>query len=430
MFRAALDEPVRALLDALIAAADAKSIALYAVGGPVRDLLLDRPVRDADLVAVGDDVSTLVEGLGDAQIRVSKHERFGTIRLGVGETSLDLAQARRESYAQPGALPRVEPGSLEDDLARRDFGANALALPVSQAARDAHPRLVDLAGGLADLKQRRLRVLHPRSFHDDPTRAIRAARLAVRLDFSLSRRSRSSLRDALRDGAFGRVSGDRLRREWVRLVDEAQLGVDPSRALRLLADWHVLAALEPGLGLPREAVTPLRRLGRAIEAPPWRAGRWRPWISAMAVWLAPLAPALRRRTLRRLSVRGDAAARIAAFPRSRDGWMAALDKARGRGAVDAILSPLTDEELYALFVCAEPKAKRRIARWANEDRVRRLPVSGDDLVAVGLEGPAVGRALGRIRAAFLDGAVRDRDAALALASEIARGAKRTKASRA
>jgi tRNA nucleotidyltransferase (CCA-adding enzyme) len=271
---------------------------------------------------------------------------------------------------------------------------------------------------MRDLGDRRLRVLHPRSFHDDPTRALRAARLAQRLHFALTRDSRSALRSALRDGAFGRVSGDRLRREFVKLFDDARIGLDPSRALRLLADWHVLGALEPGLTLEPQVVAPLRRIGRAVAAPPWTAPRWRPWVSGLAVWLAPLRPALRRRTLLRLGVRGAQAERIAEFPKARDGWLRALERARGRGAIDAILGDLDEESLHALDAWAAPALRRRIARYAAEDRARRTPIGGADLVALGLSGPAVGRALERIRAAHLDGVVKTREDALALAREL------------
>jgi tRNA nucleotidyltransferase (CCA-adding enzyme) len=315
----------------------------------------------------------------------------------------------------------VEVGSLDEDLARRDFGVNALALPLSAAARDRHAGIVDPTGGLGDLSRRRLRVLHARSFHDDPTRALRAARLAPRLGFSVSRASRSALRDALRDGVFGRVSGDRLRREIVKLFEDAVLGLDPARALRLLADWHVLAALEPGLSLPPEAVLPVRRLGRFVADPAWHRAGWRPWVSGMEVWLAPLQPALRRRVLRRFSVRGETASRIQAFSAGHERWLAALARARGRGAADAVLRGLDEEDLHALYVSADSPVRRRIARFAAEDRSRRLPVSGDDLVALGLSGPAVGRALARIRIAFLDGAVKDRAEALALARELSGG---------
>jgi tRNA nucleotidyltransferase (CCA-adding enzyme) len=421
-----------AIARAVLMQADKFGHALFMVGGPVRDFLLDRPIRDVDLLALPHRKRGAVELARAAALpgaEVVAHDRFGTVVIKQGESAVDIATARRETYPHVGALPVVEEGTLEEDLLRRDFSVNALALPLSLSARAEHPGIVDFADGLADLAQNRLRVLHPRSFQDDPTRALRAARLAPRLGFALSRDSRSRLRDALRDGAFGRVSGDRLRREFVKLFDDSALGLDPSRALRLLSEWHVLAALEPGLTLEREAVVPLRRLGRAISDPPWRGARWRPWVVGLALWLAPVTPSLRRRTLRRLSVRGETAKRIGAFARSRDSWIRAVERARGRGAVDAVLRQLDEEDLQSLYATVVPALRRRIVRYASEDRSRRLPVNGDDLLAAGLEGPAIGRALARIRTAFLDGRVKDRNEALALAREFyrRRGSNRAKA---
>jgi hypothetical protein len=206
----------------------------------------------------------------------------------------------------------------------------------------------------------------------------------------------------------------------VKLFDEAPLGLDPAAALRLLAEWHVLAALEPGLSLDRGAVPPLRRLGRAVASPAWPGPRWRPWVAGLALWLAPAAPALRRRTLARFAVRGEAAERIAGFPRARDQWLRALARARGRGALDALLAPLDEERLEALFASAPPTLRRRVQRWAQQDRARRAPIGGAELLELGFAGPALGRALARIRAAFLDHRVNGRDEALALARELLR----------
>jgi len=416
----ALPGPTRPLVTALLGAADERQLPVYLVGGPVRDLLLERPIGDVDLLVEARRGVAAAELAGLAQVpaaRVVGHGRFGTATLRTPEASVDLATVRRETYAHDGALPSVAEGSLEDDLGRRDFSANALALPLSKAAREAHAGIVDFDAGLRDLEARCLRVLHPRSFHDDPTRALRAARLAARLGFTLSRGSRAALRDALRDGAFGRVSGERLRRELVKLFEEPEC----ARALRLLDEWHVLGALEPGLGLAPEAVAPLRRLGRRVGAAPWDRGRGRPWIAGLALWLAPLAPALRRRALRRIAVRGAAAEAVGGFPRSRETWLRGLARARGRGAVDALLRGLDEDAICALYASAPPAGRRRVDRWMREDRGRRSPVGGDDLVALGLEGPGLGRALAQVRAAWLDGAVRTRDEALALAREVARG---------
>src|SRR5690606_37241488 len=144
-----------------------------------------------------------------------------------------------------------------------------------------------------------------------------------------------------------------------------------------------------------------------------------PWVAGLAVWLEPAEPMLRRRTLRRLAVRGEAAERIATWPRARASWERALGRARGRGARDAVLVAVDDDRLLALWSVAAPVDRRRIARWANEDRTRRAPATGADLVVAGLAGPVVGVALARIRAAFLDGLVPDRESALALAREVA-----------
>jgi tRNA nucleotidyltransferase (CCA-adding enzyme) len=412
-------------LRAVIEAADARELAVYAVGGPVRDFLLARAIADLDLIVeprAGESAETLGRAVTEDGVRLRQHDRFGTLSLEAASGVIDLANVRRETYAHAGALPTTEPGSLEDDLRRRDFSVNALALPLSRAARARHRGVIDVEEGLRDLEGKRLRVLHAASFRDDPTRALRAARLAPRLGFALTRDSRAALRDALRLGAFGRVSGERLRRELEKLFADATLGLDPTLALRLLEGWHVLAALEPGLALPRSAHAPLRRLGRAVGAPPWPGGRWRPWVSGLALWLAPLAPALRRRTLARFAVRGALVESICGFAKLREEKRKALARARGRGAIDAALGELEEEALHALWATAPPAARRRVTRFANEDRSRRLPLGGAELVAIGLAGPEIGRALARIRVAFLDGAVRTREEAVALAREL--GARR------
>src|SRR5271157_152168 len=248
---AALPAGARALVAPLLDAADRRNVAVYLVGGPVRDLMLGRVLRDVDLIVEpqdGQGAAELVRAASLLGVGVVSHDRFGTLRLESSgrateeEVGVDLATVRSERYAHPGALPTVGPGTLEDDLRRRDFTVNALALPLSAAARRARPPIMDLEDGLRDLEARTLRVFHAASFHDDPTRALRAARLAARLGFTLSRSSRSALRDALRDGAFGRVSGERLKREIDKLFEDARLGLDPAVALGLLSEWHVLGA--------------------------------------------------------------------------------------------------------------------------------------------------------------------------------------------
>jgi len=431
---AALPEPTRARVQRLASAARERGLSLYLVGGPVRDLLIGRPLRDADLSvaaprdgAPGSETEALARAAARPDDRVVAHGRFGTVRIELAEGgAIDLATLRSETYPTPGALPHVAAGTLEQDLRRRDFTLNALALPLT-AAPDSPSAVIDPGGGVADLAAGELRVFHAASFRDDPTRAFRAARFAARFDLRLARESRSALRSALRGGAFGAVSGERFAAELEKLFAEGDAGGDPARALALLDEWHVLPALEPGLSLPRAALAPLRRLGRAGAAHRGQTPMNSATKTWLMVWLAALPAPLARRALARLAIRGAVATRIASFARTRDVALRALASARGRAAIDAALRALPTEELAALRAWAPSSEQRRIDRHAAEDRALVLPVTGDDLVAAGLAGPEIGRALVRIRAALLDRAIATRDEALLLARELAAGARRAQA---
>lgn len=434
--RRALPPRLWACIARVVAAAEEQGAQVFLVGGPVRDLLLGRPLRDADLTVApptgrlrpaAREIARAAQK-ADAGERVVAHQRFATVQFHGNWGALDLATLRSERYAAPGALPITRLGTLAEDLRRRDFTVNALALPLCAAARAAHPRLVDIGGGLADLAARRLRVFHPRSFHDDPTRALRAARLAPRLGFRLHPASRAALRDALSSAALSAVSGERIRAELVKLFAEPPLGLDPAAALGLLERWQVLAALAPGLSLPAAAAGPLRRLGRLLaegEAQRLSPGARPPhnWLAGLMLWFAPLPLPLRQRALRRLAVRGQAARRVLAYARLRGRVLRGL-RGRSRGGADALLGELPAEELLALWAGAQPELRRRIARYAREDRHAAAPLSGGDLLRLGLRGPEIGRALARLRAAHLDGELKSRAAALDLARGLARRAAR------
>ena len=432
---AALPQPLVPFVRELVDATASAGARVHLVGGPVRDWLLGREVRDVDLLIEGARDVAAVERCvrkatrGVSGVRITAHARFATFAIeGLG-APVDVTTARRERYAHPGALPEVEPGDLEEDLWRRDFSVNAIAAPLDGSANQAVP-LADPCGGIEDLNGATLRVLHARSFHDDPTRALRAARLGERLGFRLARGSHARLHAALRDGACGAVSGDRWRRELEKLFGDASLGLDPADALRKLDGWHVLPAIEPGLAFPREALWPVRRLGRTLAQPRWEAGRMRPFAAGLFVWFASLPAPLRRRSLRRFSVRGELADRTLEFAKRRPRWQTSLARAKGRGAVDALLGELKPDEVHALHAYCETTSRRRIERWAVEDRARKTPVGGSDLLALGLEGPRVGEVLAELRRATLDARVRSRDEALALAEEIARRLRRSDASKA
>ncbi|TET14218.1 MAG: CCA tRNA nucleotidyltransferase [Dehalococcoidia bacterium] len=215
-----------------------KGQSLYLVGGAVRDLFLGRPNLDLDLVLEGD-APSLARHL--AKLRGGKvltHPRFGTATISQGIISLDLVTARSETYAKPGALPAVKPGTIEDDLFRRDFTINAMAAHLDPAR---FGELVDPHGGKGDLDQGFVRVLHRGSFKDDPTRIWRAIRYEQRLGFRLEPDTESVLRRHV--VLMDRVSGDRLRHELEHILKEDH----PEKALHRAQELGALQQLLPSL---------------------------------------------------------------------------------------------------------------------------------------------------------------------------------------
>ncbi len=407
-----------------MAEATKQGVALFLVGGPVRDWLAGESLRDLDFCMEGRtlrDAAALARDAAETGYDVTETERFGTARLSCGDACIDIAVTRQERYAKPGALPKVAVASLEADLSRRDFSVNAMAIPLTAAAKRGRSAVVDPFGGSADLRTRTLRTLHDRSFHDDPTRALRAARFAARGRYRLDPETLAGLRSALREGAFASVSGPRYRRELERLFRDGERGEKISRGLSSLGDWHVLPALEPGLAFPKRARLPVRRLERALTDPPWPTASSRPAaLSAWMLWLGALGGDWPERVLARFDIRGDPARRILGFCADRKRTLRALSRARGRGAVDALLSDRDEATLLALYCSGEASERRRVGRYAAEDRHRTVPLSGDDLRELGFRGPAIGAVLARLRHLYLDGRWREPEVGLALGREIQR----------
>ena len=346
--------------------AAAADLPAYLVGGAVRDLLLGRDRADMD-VAVEGDVAELAGRLGG---EVRRHERFATATVLLDALEVDLAATRSETYPRPGALPEVRPASLAADLARRDFAINAMAVPLA-----GDPELIDPHGGLEDLQRGQLRVLHPGSFVDDPTRALRAARYAARYGFTLERHTAELCRRA----DLSTVSRDRRDAELRKLAGEPEA----RRAFELLAEWGLLD-LEP------DAVELAGAVGELTAAEPWRE-------------LVPRANTVLAAALGR-GVRE--ARELAAAEPTRPSE--AVELARGRSGVELALARVLGAEW--------------LDRYVTEWRAVRLEVDGNDLISQGVrEGPAVGRGLGEALRAKLDGEVHGKAeelrAALAAARE-------------
>lgn len=234
---------------------------VYLVGGVVRDLLLGYPNFDLDLVVEGDAVKLAQQVAETSQAKLLAHHRFGTAKLRYENFTLDLATARKETYARPGALPAVTPGTLKDDLIRRDFSINTMA--ISLAAND-YGELIDPYQGNSDLEHRLIRILHPGSFSDDATRILRGVRYEQRFGFELEAQTAQLLKRDI--PTLDTISGDRIRHELELILKEKQ----PELAIKRLAELGVLPKISPflkGDGWIAEKFDKARRLKKPAQLP-------------------------------------------------------------------------------------------------------------------------------------------------------------------
>lgn len=338
---------------------------VYLVGGAVRDLVLGRGRTDIDLVVEGE-ATALAARLGG---EIVEHERFATAKVRLDGHEIDIATARAESYPHPGALPEVEPtAGIAADLARRDFTINAMAIPLR---RD--PELIDPHRGREDLEAGLLRVLHARSFEDDPTRALRAARYAARFGFALE----PDTAELLGQADLSTVSVNRRDAELLRLAGETEA----VRGFALLADWDLLNLHENGGELAG-------RVAGLLAAPPWRdvARRDRAILAAaLGKW--------------------GIAERLAAADPERPSEAVRL--ARGVDPVELVLA----RALGAQWL------DRYLLDWSKV----QLEIDGENLIAAGVpEGPRIGEGLGEALRLKLDGEISSREQELEVALAAAR----------
>ena len=384
-------------------------VALFLVGGAVRDLQLRRPIVDIDLVVeTGGDAFArqLARTLG-AELKL--HPRFGTAVIALPNGKhFDVATARAEEYERPGALPRVRSASITEDLLRRDFTINAMALEIALAPR---PRLIDPSGGRDDLDRKLVRLLHPRSAFDDATRAFRAVRYANRLGFAIERETRRWILAAVLAGSADAVSGDRLRREVALLFSE----VGRAAAVRELVSLRISQTIHPGLRSDA-AVARRLRIAERLAASRSEGGTW---LLYLLTWMGEVPAADAGEIATRLNLPRASGRVVRAWPEVQRRLVRAAAKSAEDLAREPLLDDLDEDSILAAAASAPPPARRRILAAAQSPGAR-LEIGGRDLVAAGVPaGPAIGRALSATRTARQKGAIRREDE-LAFALKTAR----------
>ncbi|HEY7532272.1 MAG TPA: hypothetical protein VH681_05740, partial [Nitrospiraceae bacterium] len=379
------------LLRAIGRLADAQHVKVYLVGGTVRDLILGRRNFDLDLAVEGDGPALARRIAARYHTSLTVFDRFATARLQFPKSlSMDIATTRRESYALPAELPNVQPASLADDLYRRDFTINAMAVQLNGGRAG---RLIDCYGGGDDLRTRTIRVLHEKSFHDDPTRIFRAIRFEQRFNGRIEPQTSRLLVEAAATDLIDRLSGPRLRQEWFLLFAER----DPLRAMDRVNSLKLMRFLHPELrygGLVRRV---LRTLPGAIA---WWEKRYPSCVIDRSVlYLMGLLIAsddsvvkgvlgrlmLSREQARRLRFTGLLLASVAGRLAER--------KNIPSSQLYRLLDPLPDEALVLSLAEVVAKsnrsksgrARRRLTRFIGRLRGIKLSLRGNDLLRLGMK---------------------------------------------
>jgi len=370
-----------------ITEADNPAEPVYVVGGAVRDALLGHPSYDLDLVVEGD-VPAFAERLaGRLGGRVQTHPAFGTAEVLYDGGEIDVATARTETYPEPGALPEVRAATLEEDLARRDFTINAIA---ASLRRDDFGRLVDPHQGRADLAGRTIRILHDRSFEDDPTRIFRAIRYENRLGFRMDPETERLARAGM--AGVARLSNERVREEFVALLSEDGVA-------------HTLGRLAEFAGTSADTAVVERIDALRDELDP-----------GAPLWRLRLAAIVREhpRLVERLALRRD-------DQRAVEEAVALAPQLVG--ATDPVeIARLAGRSPEAALLALAERDSRELREWFTRLRNIRLDISGADLAELGLpESPRVGEVLEELRRRKLRGELDGRESELAAARELIGG---------
>lgn len=427
--QALVDHPFFGRLFRVCAALSEDFAGVYLVGGFVRDLLLDQPNVDVDIAVEGDGIAFAARLAAELGGRVRSHRKFKTAVvllppevLGEAPPSLrssgepfhvDVATTRTEFYDHPAALPRVEHASIRQDLFRRDFTINAMA--ISLKGQDLGT-IIDFFGGYRDLREGVVRVLHNLSFIEDPTRIFRAVRYENRYGFRMDEQTRAFAKACVDMHLVGDLSGVRLRDELMALLGEVDVGWTLSRLYELGVAKEVHPKLATGaktVGLVQNLDDLVRELGLASEVVPWRlrlaAVTRNMTHDELYVWLERLK--LRRsdsEVVRAAVVVGPLlSARLARSEMS--DWD--IVRTLRRSPLEALV--------FALATTDKEPARGRLKRYLTDLRFRTLSVTGDDLLALGMKkGPAVGRLLERLRELRVEETIKGREAELEYARRL------------
>jgi tRNA nucleotidyltransferase (CCA-adding enzyme) len=420
MLKSRLDSRIYHLLEHAGALGRDMDVQVYAVGGFVRDILLDRPNLDIDLVVEGDGIAFAQLFSRELKGRIRTHEKFRTavVVLPDGQ-KIDVATARLEYYQYPAALPTVELSSIKMDLYRRDFSINALAV---RLAPDQFGTIVDFFSAQKDIKERSIRVLHSLSFVEDPTRILRAVRFEQRFHFRIERQTERLIKNAVQLDMFQKLSGHRLFHELHLIMEEKEVVA----CFRRLDGFHLLQILHPLLKMPGHLETILAEIERVLNwyrllylDPP--AQSWKVYFLGLGTGLDA---AQFQILMRRLDFTAKDQNHFHGLRETLGDTVQKLHQWQGRkgplSELFFILHSLPLESvLYLMARSHKEEMRRQISLFLTQLQTQKVSVSGKDLKAMGLRpGPCYSHILRTIQAAMIDGRAPDANSQLLLARKL------------
>ncbi len=414
-----LPKDVRDVAGLAASAAKESGGRIFLVGGCVRDLLLRSDSYDLDFVVEGDGIKTARRLAALLNGDAVHHHRFGTATVAHDGLKVDVATARTESYPVPASLPVVKPGTIEDDLYRRDFTINAMAVSINDGD---YGRLIDTFGGRDDLKEGKIRVLHKESFLDDPTRILRAVRFEQRYGFRIEPETLALLRKSAGSGMLASVHPHRLRDELLLMLKEEF----PCRQLRRLERTAGLDFLHPRISLGRKGCVLFRRVpGMAGWFSSRLPHRRKPdiWVVNLMILLDALTAAQAVEFCRRFGLRRGDEKRALSVKQLGAAGLKRLNSARARPSeIYSILEPLSYESILFLGVkYGDRQLRKNIEDFLCLYNGMPIHINGRDIRQLGCgPGPLYQRIFSAVLEARLDGKVHSKQDELDLARSLIR----------
>jgi len=385
---------------------DELGYSVYAVGGFVRDLLLRVENFDIDVVIEGDGIRFAEEFEKKLPCRIRTHKKFGTaIILFPNGLKVDIATARWEVYDSPAALPTVESASIKMDLYRRDFTVNTLAIQLNP---NSFGELIDFFGGVKDIKEKVIRVLHNLSFVEDPTRVFRAVRFEQRFGFQIAKHTQNLMRNAVNVGFLERLSGGRVLSEIILILQEE----DPLPALRRMRDFNLLHFLHPSLKFAEQGQALFEQIHHVIS---WfdllfLEQRYERWLVYFYGFIDFLKEGEIEELCGRLSMNEKLRKRVKGGKLQADQALLQMfswintDRQPKRSEIYSVLDPLSIEsKLFMMAKTTQVMTRRYISLYFTQLKDTKPLLRGTDLIQMGMKsGPSIRKVLTDLLKARLD----------------------------